>query len=1484
LGKSKEDISRLATKYQQTTFGKTLGSLFVTFMKLNDSEKQYCTLLDQGAQISLIKKSVVEELDPDVEINSLVDIQVESASTHKIKVLGSCEVEVRSTEGDLCKMKFWIVSELSTDVVLGNNIYLEMGLCYNENKTFLFSKYIKFTSRIFLFKHITTNDWCVPIINLENVILRPYETKKIIAQVDPPSTIDDNKNKGQVRAAVVQQVVFIPDSINKIYPLSFLSDKPLRGMGIELLLSNMSDQQEVVVAGTVLSTLHSPDPEARILNVGSISLKKYDTPSWKNQRHPASMIEVDSGGIDGSVKETSESENDSLNINSNSEMQKQVVDNILEEFKDIFDETLYTEAHIPPIKLQVRDKPTYRRRKNWSKREADEIDKQVKSLLERDIIEPSDSPYSSPIVLVITPSKTRMCIDFRAVNKNTLKVGFTLPHSERMLDYLSGKEFFSSIDLTSGYHQVPLSNDSKHFTAFTTPRGEHFHYKRLPFGLVNAPGYFQKIMSFILGSANPLYAMCYLDDILIYSSSFSEHVKHVTDILSRLQRFNFKVKRSKCSFFKKEVKFLGFFISKNGIRSDPDKIAAIVKMPNPRNKKAVRGFLGATGWFRKFIQNYASIASPLTKLTRNSSPNDVTKVWTPDHQSAFDTLKKKLIEAPVLKLPDWNLPFVLDTDASEVALGGVLYQDLPTGKGIIGYHSRVFSTAECNYNISEKEALGVVDSVVKFRPYLYGVPFVIHTDHLALLSLKNCSRSQRLNRWALILSEYNFTIKHKKGKDNVLADFLSRHTFPTEKVHEKQLRNVMAEYLAQHKFFDDNHEMLESNNLLLVNSIQLCEELNFNLAEEQPKDPEVLKIIQVVKGNSDITIKDIQFYKLLKNVLYRRCTRSTRGKIISYYFAAVIPFQLVPRILSHVHNSIFFCHQGMTKMYLLLRERFWWKSMKQDIENFVRKCEICIRFNVDRSAQKGLLHPIPPPEKSFEIVGIDLIEEFPLSPSKNRYLMVVVDYLTKWCELIPMPSKSASITSRCFLESFLCRYGFPKCIVSDQGTNFTSKMFLKMLEYLELKKLWTVPYKPSTNGLVERMNSSIKSLIRKVLKGQDEKFWDVTLPYVQWALNSTVSTSSGFSPYQLVFGYPPTQMIDVVLGLEGEFKNTLSSSRDYADTLVERLTVVSELARENIVSKQNKQKEYFDKNKKEVRYEVGDLVAIKKMNIEGKFGERFDLAYLIVKYLPPDNYQVEPVNNIGNDSFTVHISQIKRIHIELNFTKEELITPGSRKNMKPIPKAQRKDTGKTLGENKGVRFIEKIIQKKKEKGKLFYRVKWENLPASHNSWISNEDLKNATTAIQDFETIQWLGEKNVAPPIEMDVIESKREANNQKESIKDVGLRIKKKRKLILKLKKDRNKRKRVANENERKKNILESINATLDIINAKMNATELKRKNLIKIFVQNVGILIVDGSKQKSFKMFIQKHIKTKENARELIDRFRKKPKLLNTWLKEKL
>lgn len=808
------------------------------------------------------------------------------------------------------------------------------------------------------------------------------------------------------------------------------------------------------------------------------------------------------------------------------------------------------------------------------------VNEQISDMQNKGIVRPSDSPWASPVVIVSKKSpdgspKYRFCVDYRALNTITRKDAYPLPNIVETLDALSGSEYFTTLDLCSGYHQVDVEPSDIEKTAFSVP-GQHYEFTKMPFGLCNAPATFQRLMDSMLVGIKGEEALVYLDDIIIFSKNIEQHATRLGRVLQILYESNLYVQLSKCNFAVREVEYLGHIVSNEGIKPDHKKIDAIANYPKPQNIRDVRSFLGLVGYYRRFIKDFAQKAKPLTELIKKDKPFK----WEEAQEEAYKFFTTALCTEPVLKYPDFSKPFVLSTDASNTAIGAVLSQVHHGQEHPIAYASRQLNKAESNYSTTEKELLALIWATKYFRCYLYGRKFTAVTDHAALrwmLSLKD--PSSRLTRWALRLSEFDYEVVHKPGRKHANADALSRHV------------NVIATPLISRQ----------------------------EISREQQQDEFCLKHIRQT-GNG---------YKINEDGLLYNIEQETPR--------LVIPRALVSQIISNHHDTIFSGHQGVKRTLGIIRGRFYWPTMVKDIEEYVGKCISCSQRKPG-SRNLAPLGKISPVTEPFELVSLDIVGPLPVSRNGNKYLLTFIDYLTRYCEAIPIPNQTAEVIAHEFVTKIITRYGVPKRLLTDQGRNFVSTLFKSTCTLIGVKKIQTTPYHPQCNGMIERLHKSLADMISHFVAA-DGKNWDEVLPYALMAYRSAPHSLTGYSPYMLLFG---REMRLPTLDNLSETNQLDESVQFELEVLQDKLNQVRTQAIQNSEKHKQKYKEHYDKKQRFKAYTIGDFVYLhdptSKRGPRRKFAKTWKGPFEIIEVISDFNYKIRLKNG---EQLIVHFNRLK---------------------------------------------------------------------------------------------------------------------------------------------------------------------------------------------------------------------------------------------------
>jgi hypothetical protein len=759
------------------------------------------------------------------------------------------------------------------------------------------------------------------------------------------------------------------------------------------------------------------------------------------------------------------------------------------------------------IELQPGARPVYQAPYRAG-RQGREVEKEeVERMLKTGVIEPANSEWASPVVLITKKDgSVRFCVDYRKLNALTIRDTYPLPRMDDYLDSLGEARWFTTLDCNSGYWQIPVAEEDKDKTAFVTHCGIH-RFNRMPFGLVNAPATFQRALDMIVAGVKWMYALVYLDDVIIYSRTFEDHLKHVSHVLALLKGAGVSLKLKKCYFFKSEVEYLGHIVTPGRLHVSDKNVVALKQAQHPTNKTELRSFLGMCNVYRKFVPQFSKIATPLTELLRKGQP-DTFDSLTEEQIKAFDTLREALSNPPVLSLPKPTNEFTLDVDASDYQLGACLQQEQPDGTLTpCGFYSRALNDAEKNYSATEKECLAVVWAVLMLRPYLDGAHFRVRSDHEALrwlLTLKE--PSGRLARWRLRLSEFDFTIQYRPGIKNSLADGCSRLRCLTQS--PEPVEDEVPCFIVE---VDDGINPRKSVLSISENTVSTQHEpvQLKEIHEEQEKDTECqVWLRDSSKPSSPFFLQT----HLGMSLLYHRSSLDDSLQLC-------IPKVLRERILQLAHHSATAGHPGGRKMYQTLRLSYYWPLMSRDVAEIPKRCTECIRERVGSQSHRAPMQLFPAPGP-LEFVAIDILGPLPKTRAGMQYVLVIMDRFSKLVRTVPLKTITADTVCNAFIEEWVHIYGAPAILLSDNGTQFTSRTMLALCRYYNIKQVFTNPYHPQTNGQVERFNKTLAAQLRASV-AEDQKLWDQFISSVTYAYNTQVNSSTGYRPFDLALTRGP---------------------------------------------------------------------------------------------------------------------------------------------------------------------------------------------------------------------------------------------------------------------------------------------------------------------------------------------------------------------------
>ena len=911
--------------------------------------------------------------------------------------------------------------------------------------------------------------------------------------------------------------------------------------------------------------------------------------------------------------------------------ENQKLHTLLDQYSDIFAKSSLDLGHTTIIQHKINTGealPIKQQPYRVSHHQKASIEKHISDMLDQGVIEVSSSPWSSPVVLVKKKDgSTRFCIDYRKLNAVTRKDSYPLPRIDDALDSLAGSKYFSTLDLQSGYHQVAMHPDSKEKTAFISHAGL-YQFNVLSFGLTNAPPQFQRLMSRVLHGLEWKVCLVYIDDVIVFSATFEEHISRLKLVFDRLREANLKLKPSKCNFARSTVNYLGFLVSSDGIAPDPTKLDAVQSFPTPTTVKEVRSFLGLCNYYRRFVKDFAKIASPLNHLTRKNVPF----IWNSDCETAFVALKSRLSSPPILAYPNFDLPFHLYTDASQYALGYVLGQVVQDQEVVIAYGGRELNDAEKRYSTTEREALAVVDGIKCYQPYLTGQSFFVHTDHGSLSWLmKVKDPTGRLARWALQLQQYNFEIIHRPGSSHGNADALSRRTYSVPGPAPS------AEHLIP------SHDV----SVPLASLDHPCPPPE-NLYKLQREDSDLLDIINYLESNElpsddkkarSMLLSIDSFFLNDHGILCHLWTPGKR-RVQRLCVQIVIPAALRHEVLVACHDHCTASHLGITKTYDKIRLRYYWPHMFKDIEHWCNSCVDCSMKKIPRRHRRAPLLPIPV-EGAFDRVAMDILGPFPETHDGNRYILVFSDYYTRWPEAFALPSTEAPRIAQVLLDGILARHGAPRALLSDRGPNFLASVVKAVCHIMNTRRQLTTAYHPQTDGLVERFNATLAEGLSMYVSA-NQKDWDKHIPMVLFAYRVSPNATTGESPFYLLYGREPRLPIDAALILP-DSKLSPSIAKLRAE-IVHNLEQAQSIIKSNTELAQQKMKAYYDLKATPVSYDIGSRVWVytpkTRKGLSKKLQHNYHGPYRIVAKLSPVHFKLRTVDNRPL-SVAVHANRLK---------------------------------------------------------------------------------------------------------------------------------------------------------------------------------------------------------------------------------------------------
>ena len=1273
------------TPKEKARVAKLIGSKCTVLCKLNGVETP--VLLDTGAQVSIISLQELNEHLKETKINKIEDLldpgvkfELTTANGTVLPYLGwvdvQCELKGDNKGTNIINLPMLVTESHIDHPIIGYNV-LEQLVCKYDTSSEIDEIVLVLSDSLpdVVVGNINSLVDCIRSENdpylctvktwKRDVIIPAGETKKVTCRINTgflekgTPVIFENDITGS-----------LPNGIEIEDSLLYLK----RGncVKVNLVVSNTSLHDAVLKNRTVIGTLQL----VRSVTPADVRWKgPIDDPEQKHKSDQVTGSEESDQSA--SYQEGLVPPNVVLSDNLTTEQRKKVHEMLISE-RSAFckDDTDIGCANDLQMKIELTDNtPVAKNYVGVPRPLIGELKEYVEDLLNRGFIQKLKSPYSSPCVIERKKDGTmRLCIDYRQLNNKTIADRHPIPRIQDTLDGFAGQKWFSTLDQGKAYHQGFMHPSSRQLTAFVTPWGL-FEWIRIPFGLKNAPSEFQRYMETVLADYRDKFCIPYLDDVIVYSQTFDEHVEHVRKVLSKLREHGVKLKAKKCHLFQQEVNYLGRIVSADGYRPDPKHTEAIrnLKQWTPKTVGEVRHLMGLLGYYRRYIGDFSRVAKSIYDLLKdnqsesvanmqkpkqgrkpkpNQAPSSKPVKWTELHKEALNTLIDALIGPPVMAYPEFDKPFVLHTDASQEGLGAVLYQRQEGIMRVIGYASKTLTPAEQNYYLhsGKLEFLALKWAITEqFRDYLaYGPGFTVYTDNNPLTYVMSTAKLTATgHRWVASLADFNFCIKYRPGKANKDADFLSRMP--------KDINNFMTECTEEVSPFDIKATINatyspNSSNSAWITSLTVDEKvvdaffkppttrkywpmnLEF-LRKAQNEDAVTSRLIhfkehgkpsqeQLRLENSSVRTAMHEWNKLKiehDGILYRKT--SEREQL-------VLPLKYHRLVLRHLHEEM--GHVGANRVIELARERFYWPHMARDIEHYVtRVCE-CVKRKkpvVNQRAPAQSIRTSAP----FELVSIDFVH-LEKSAGGYEYILVIVDHFTRFAQGYATTNKSAKTAAEKLFNDFIQRFGYPQRIHHDQGTEFENDLFHHLEQLTNIKRSRTTPYHPMGNAQCERFNQTLLSMLRCLSDTQKSK-WKDHVNKMIFAYNCTKNDSTGFSPYELLFGRKPRLPIDIIFGRTQSTvcKRYPKYLKDWKQAMEDAYNIAAAKSGQSM----QKGRERYNERAFATDLKPGDRVLVKRLLERGGPGKLRsfweDNVYVVIRRPDLNNavYEVEPENGTG---------------------------------------------------------------------------------------------------------------------------------------------------------------------------------------------------------------------------------------------------------------
>lgn len=1157
-------------------------------------------LLDTGATVTLIGADTIRRIGMETEIELWNKGPVRAANGNSLQVMGTIRLELKIGPAVIiCKAV--VVQDLSRDMILGKDVLkltrarLDME---HDTVTFAGCPPLPFGEAVGEAAQVdveyivcATEDYTIP--PRSEAIIGAETVQKGDAAIGVAIVLDDEEYRNDRKFATANSLVQID------------------GHGLLVCaVVNTSTTPVQVKKGEILGRIEAVDEKL-------LSKPKLDDEA----RAHAFSAEKEFNPND-------------IKLGRNlTKHQRQLVHTLLSQYADVFQENLKTpgQLRVPSLTIDLVPGATMKPVRNFrkSEKEHDQIKTMMEDKVKKGVAERSNSMFAAPTMMV--PKKDgrlRMVVDLRGLNAITVPVVQSMPRPDDMFAAVRGSAYFSLADATWGYWQMDLAADDRPKAAYSTREGI-FQPTTMDFGMRNAPAIWQRAMNMIFDGLLWERCLIYMDDLLVYSRTFEQHMENLEQCLIRCRQHNLKLRPTKCLFFQEKIPFLGHQVSGDGVEMDAKKVQAIVDIPPPETATKLHSFVCMAQYYREFLRDFANIVRPLRELV--VAP---TYKWESIHQDAFQKVKELLLQNVVLAHPYPDKPFILECDASDYGLGYILAQRGADNRvRVIAFGSRALTPTERNYSATERECLAVVEGVKKYHIYLHGNKFSVVTDHKALQWLMNHKDpTSKLMRWALRLQEYQFEIQHRTGRQNANVDALSRLVDAVPRATMESIFQVNAATLTttQDKSEDVAQAQWRDKELKLIKTYLESRVL--------PKDPTKSRTI----------VAQAQHMELIDDVLYhlwwprnKRYWDGTRAQV-------AIPEAWREKVLQECHDSsLTGGHLGFTKTHLKLRDRYWWPTMYADTKHYVTSCSLCQR-------RKGAPSVIA--NEVWEIVGMDIFGPIkPVSKKGNRYIITFTDIVSKYVVAKCLKEATEISTAAALVKKIICQHSIMQRLISDRGTNFVSNMIMEVYKMLQLRKVNTTAWHPQGNGQTEQFNRPLADMLAIYVDGTYGAEWDEQVAFAIFAYNVSVHEATKFSPYFLMYGREPRFPNKWAMGTTNI--NAVGGYGSLAEEYEHRFKFALGVAKDNIQLAHHKMEVRGASTKKAVTYRVGDRVWLfVRQRTEDDMSSKLKLPwqgpYEVIKQVTPNVVSLRGLG--GRLGQNVHVNRLKLYVERRPFTEPEL--------------------------------------------------------------------------------------------------------------------------------------------------------------------------------------------------------------------------------------